>query len=162
MRKRNFKQLFLLPVFIICIWMNVSAQPNVFRVNVLHKFSGWAYLVGDTLPGLHKDNIYTLDTNGVAYIEATGLSQLDNVRVYQDGKEITSTGARLMYSFKLSFPQVRHDDIEIPVYYFYVLSDKESNLPDEYWRSEDNTEPLMLQETVRRQKLIDAGIITLK
>ncbi len=161
MRKRNCKHLFLLPVFIICAWMNVSAQPNVFRVNVLHKFSGWAYLVGDTVLGLHKDNIYTLDTNGVAYVEAIGLSQLDNVRVYQDGKEITAIGARLMYSFKLTFPQ-EHRDIEIPVYYFYVLSDKESNLPDEYWRSDDNTEPLLLKETERRQKLIDAGIIKLK
>ena len=162
MRKKNYKQLFLLPVFIMFTWINVSAQANVFRVNVLHKFSGWAYLVGDTVLGLHKDNIYTLDTNGVAYVEAIGLSQLDNVRVYQDGKEITSTGARLMYSFKLSFPQERRGDIEIPVYYFYVLNDKESVLPDEYWRSDDNTEPLLLQETVRRQKLIDAGIITLK
>ncbi len=66
-----------------------------------------------------------------------------------------------MYSFKMTFPQLRRD-IEIPVYYFYVLDDKESNLPDDYWRSDNNTEPLLLKEAEHRQKLIDAGIIRLK
>ena len=162
MRNGRILKIFLLLSLMGFSCSEVSAQANIFRVNVLHKFSGWAYMVGDTVIGLHKDNIYTLDTNGVVYVEAIGLSQLDNVRVYQDGKEITGSGARLMYSFKLTFPQDRRADIEIPVYYFYVLNEKESAFPEEYWRSEDNTEPLLLKETVRRQQLIDAGIIQLK
>jgi len=148
-------------VLYLLIINRVEGQTNVLRINVPSGFSGWAYLVGDTLPIVSKDNTYNLDSTGVVYIDARAVKDLENARIYKDNVEITASGARLMYSFVLNFEGIRHD-IEIPVYYFYVLNAKESDYQDDYWRADDTIEKLLLIESARREQLIKRGIIRLQ
>ena len=157
----GLRNIFLIISCILGSVLSIRAQSSTIKIRVPHSFTGWAYLVGDTLPVNSKDNTYDLDTNGVVYLDAVTLTQLDNVRIYKDGQEITYSGAKLLYSFQMSFDVFKHT-IEIPVVYFYVLSAKDISLGEDYWNNEENKEKVLITEGTRRDYLINAGVIKLK